>query len=69
MHGETQAFQQPFTTYADIIQGLVLDADQVKGDEDTRKEVDVPETIQQETERPKARHPGPSKIHRHMPHP
>ena len=61
MHGGTQAFQQPFTTYVDIIQGLVIDSDQVKGDKDTGKEVGVPETVQQKTERPKARHPEPSK--------
>ena len=61
MHRETQAFQQPFTKYAGIIQGLAINADQVKGDEDTRKEVDVPEAVQQGTKRPKGRRPKPSK--------
>ena len=38
-----------------------MNADQVKGDEDTRKEVGVPEAVQQEIERPKGRHPEPSR--------
>ena len=47
----------PFTTYVEIIQGLRMNGDQVKRDEDARKEVDVPEEVQQEIERPKERAP------------
>ena len=38
-----------------------MNADQVKGDEDTHKEVDVPQAIQQQTERFKERQPKPYK--------
>ena len=45
-----------FITLVDTIQGLVMNADQIKGEEDARKVVYSSRAIEHKAERPKGRH-------------